>query len=118
MSKTAWASLFRGNGRDYDTYKIMFNSISAPALDGIEFVTIKRSSTHIVLEKMNAWDAENSKKAHSIYRRKGKYPEICMQKLVNKEGFLSKDLFDGRRCKVKRDKSGRVYICLTEVVKE
>ena len=120
MNKNVYASFLSSLGRSNDTFRIRFSHTASRLFAGVEKVSIERVRSeklglnYIVLTPVLSdepglnvvWDRN-----HSAY--------LSMNRVVNFYGLLPKDLFDGKRYKVKRGKGNRkIYICMNEEIKE
>ena len=119
-SNVAWCALNPVNGKELQQYRLRFNIKAGVLLRNVDYVYIRRTDngSHIILTPMSYF--EKTKGMPRDVFHVGWWqdaPFVYITPLVS-NGFLRRDLFDGRRCKVKRDKQNRIYICLTEVVEQ
>lgn len=119
MSKSAYASMLASINNCHDTYRIRFSRTASRLLDGVGRVNIERVRSaklgvnYIVLTPV----LPDEPGLNVVWDGKSAY--ISMNRIVNFYGLLPKDMFDGKRYKVKRGKGNRkIYICMNEVIEE
>ena len=110
MASTAYVSFCKTGGSN-ENYRIRFSRLASVLFDGVEWVKISKTMDYIVLTPLQA----REQYAFHVCRDPYNAAWISFVYLVRREGEVSKTLF-GKRYKVKRDKKGRIYICLNEVV--
>ncbi len=112
-----FASLLFVNGKNFDSYKLRFTTMVSRYLDGVNYVRLYKTGNHLIVEPLTQdWKAEGSKAAFPVCREsKTGAVMIQLTDLVHNERFLRKELF-GKRYKVRKDKKGRLYVCLNEEV--
>lgn len=115
MAATAYVSFLCSKGNVYDNYLMRFNQLASVLLDGVDWVTMRKSDKYIILDTALE-DAENPEVYH-VWHDPRNAALISLSSLVKKEGAIGKSMF-GKRYKVKRDRQGRVYICVKEIVGE
>ena len=116
---SAWASLNQAeNTQNYRQFWIRFNVVSGQLLHGFNYVYVRRtdSGKFMVITPITDVVAIDNRYAVPIHWSQGKYPIIFMGRMMNSDGMFPRSVFDGRRCKVKKDKKGRIFICMEEVV--
>lgn len=116
MNKRDYATLFKADVNRYTAFRIRFTTAVAPYLGSANYVYIAKVRDYIVIWPVSAdWKAEKNKHAFPVRRHKYGDAVICVTRLVTQEGAIQPEVF-GKRYKVKRDKSGKIYICLKEEV--
>lgn len=100
-----------------EIYRMRFSKVvSEKMLGGIEFVHLHKTDNYIIVTPITeAWKADGDNSAIPLVRKSDGSVLITLNRLVKREAFLHKGLF-GHRYKVKRDRYGRIYVCLNEVV--
>lgn len=111
-----YASLLNADANN-ELYRIRFTvMVSEKLLKGINYVHLQKTDSYIIVTPLTAeWKTDGNPFSVPVYRNKDRSVCISLTKLVKHEGFVRKSLF-GKRYKVKRDKKGKIYICLKEVV--
>ncbi len=113
MKQEAWASLCITNTDNSTYYRIRFNRLAGKLLDGTRYVVLSKTvdGNYLVISPID--HAENG--SLTVTRDPYGFCWLHITSLVT-GGNLPKRLFR-KRYKVKRDKAGRIYVCLKEVVK-
>ena len=113
-----YASLLIVDTKSNESYRIRFTAfVTEKMLNGIKYVYLHKTDNHIIVTPLSdEWKAEQNPYAIPIHRiDRGKAAAISLNNLVKNERWLPKGFF-GKRYKVKRDKKGKIYICLKEEV--
>ena len=111
--REAWASLCVTNTDNYTYYRIRFNRLAGSLLDNVRWVVLSKTAdgAYIIVSPID--HQENG--SLTVTRDTYGFAWLHITSLVT-GGNLPKRLFR-KRYKVKRDKAGRIYVCLKEVVK-
>ena len=119
METTAWASLLKTETDNNTLYRIRFNRLTSKLLDGVEWAYINKTDKYLVITPAADPGFKSPNMVHIVHKSDGRYiiAEMCMNRIVLHERIISGSFF-GRsmRYKVKRDKTGRIYIELAGVV--
>ena len=115
----SWCSFIESDGQNSrHTYRIRFNRISSRLFCGCKYVYVRKSKNHIIFTPVHdELDAEGRKGFLPVHYDTVGGAIISANNAVNQQGFIPSRLFGtGKRYKVKKDKDGRIYICINEVV--
>lgn len=114
-----YASLCRTQGvSSTGRYYIRFSAACAPLFDGAErcYCLKTKDNKYIVIRPITKLGIERKPTQLKISRT-GSGITLSVTSRV-REGFFSRLWFTGERYKVKKDREGRVFICLEDKVKE
>lgn len=117
VSAGAWASFLTADSPSIGMiYKVRFNGLAAKAFGEYEYVSLQKTENHIIVTPLTNWQADGDKRAYHIVRDRNGGVLLGVTGLVNREQFISPDLF-GKRYRVKRGRGdNKIYICLREEV--
>lgn len=105
-------------GRNNIEYYVRLNGEAAKLLKGLPYVKVGKTkdNKYIVIEPAQKYEGMTSRKV-SYRGRKAtdKAAYIFVSAWVGMS-FFPTDWFDGRWTKVKKDRYGRVYVCIEDIV--
>lgn len=112
----AYGTLSATNTDNSVNYRLALNITASEALGGTTWVRLTKTHNFIVITPLVIVGdpAEVMHKTHVYYSR-GKYAQMGIMKMVS-DGSIRKDLL-GKRYKIKKDKDGKLYVCLNEEIK-
>ena len=109
---TPHAFLSFSNGKNNKTYYIKLNTMAMKTLKNPTMVSVMKTvdGNYIVLQPE---DGDEIMPGMSLVKKQGNAGFIYCSGAISSK-FLKKEWFDRRKCKIKKDKHGRIYICLNE----
>ena len=120
METYAWCALLHTNTNRNNVYRIRFNMVTSHLLDGVDYVSVIKTERYLVLTPTDVNEVKNNNVVHILHKNERGYniAYINMNRIVMHERIISGSFFGlGTRYKIKKDKDGRIYICLAEVIK-
>ena len=105
-------------GRNAIEYYIRLNGEAAKLLKGLPYVKVGKTKDgkYIVIEPIHRYDGMTSRKVSYRGRKEtDKSGYIFVSAWVNMS-FFPTEWFNGDWHKVKKDKHGRIYVCLDELI--
>ena len=105
-----YATLYE-NANKTDNYRLYLSADVMRHIPNVEWVKVVKHLDKLVIIPV---DADTPDKKHLLYRQNGRFGQISLNKFVS-GGILPKRFF-GRRYKIKKDKSGNLYVCLDEPI--
>jgi len=107
-------------GHNAIEYYVRLNSEAAKLLKGLPYVKVGKTkdNKYIVLEPVPSYNGMTSRKVSYRGRKEdGKAAYIFVSAWVGMS-FFPGEWFSGNWHKVKKDKHGRIYVCLEELIEK
>ena len=120
MQTYSWCAFLHTNTNRSDIYRVRFNMVTSHLLDGVDYVSVIKTERYLVLTPTDVLPAKDNNVVHVLHKKERGYEiaYLIMNRIVIHERIISGSFFGlGTRYKIKKDKDGRIYICLTEVIK-
>ena len=113
----AYGTLSATNTDKSVNYRLALNITASEALGGVEWVRLTKTPNFIIIKPLVIVGdpKEVVNKTHVCYSR-GRYAQMGIMRMVS-DGSIRKDLL-GKRYKIKKDKEGKLYVCLNEEIKK
>ena len=113
----AYAMLSATNTDNSVNYRLALNITASEALGGTTWVRLTKTPNFIVITPLViVGDPGEVKNKTHVYYSRGRYAQMGIMRMVS-DGSIRKDLL-GKRYKIKKDKEGKLYVCLNEEIKK
>ena len=109
-----YASWCVTHGHDHDQYYIRFNLAAARCFEHMSIVELSKTvdNKYIIIKPIKTTKVEPWM---NTIRKTKSGAQIYVSGRVT-DGFLKPEWFDKRRCRIKKDRDGNIYICREEMV--